>query len=377
MTAPLRAGEPTTVRVALGTRSYDIVIGRGLLASLGQRVAALKPGAKAAIVTDATVERLLLGATRAALEAAGIGATHASVPAGEASKSVAMFERVCDALIAAKVERGDVVVALGGGVVGDLAGFCAAAVRRGLDYVQVPTTLLAQVDSSVGGKTAINSRHGKNLIGAFHQPILVVADTALLDTLPPREFRAGYAEVAKYGLLGDAGFFAWLEANADDVFAGRAGAREHAIATSCRMKAEIVARDERETGDRALLNLGHTFGHAFEAAAGFSDRLLHGEAVALGMALAFDFSARLGLTPQSDADRVKRHLGKVGLPTHISDVSGGVPGVDGLMELMAQDKKVKRGRLTFILVRGIGRACVAPDVDAAEVRAFLATKLAR
>ena len=377
MTAPLRAGEPTIVRVALGARSYDIVIGRGLLASLGARVAALKPGAKAAIVTDATVERLLLGATASALAASGMDSTHVSVPAGEGSKSIAMFERVCDALIAARVERGDVVVALGGGVVGDLAGFCAAAVRRGLDYVQVPTTLLAQVDSSVGGKTAINSRHGKNLIGAFHQPILVVADTQLLDSLPPREFRAGYAEVAKYGLLGDAGFFAWLEANADDVFAGRAGAREHAIATSCRMKADIVARDERETGDRALLNLGHTFGHAVEAAAGFSERLLHGEAVALGMALAFDFSARLGLLPQADADRVKRHLGNAGLPTHICDVPGGVPGVDGLMDLMAQDKKVKRGRLTFILVRGIGQAYVAPDVDAAEVRAFLATKLAR
>jgi 3-dehydroquinate synthase len=381
MTAPLRASEPriepTTVHVALGTRSYDIVIGRGLIASLGQRVAALKPDAKAAIVTDANVERLLLGVTQGALAAAGIGASHVSVPAGEASKSLAMFERVCDALIAARVERGDVVVALGGGVVGDLAGFCAAAVRRGLDYVQVPTTLLAQVDSSVGGKTAINSRHGKNLIGAFHQPILVVADTALLDSLPPREFRAGYAEVAKYGLLGDAGFFAWLEANADDVFAGRAGAREHAIATSCRMKAEIVARDERETGDRALLNLGHTFGHAFEAAAGFSERLLHGEAVALGMSLAFDFSARLGLAPPSDAERVKHHLGKVGLPTHVSDVPGGVPGVDGLMDLMAQDKKVKRGRLTFILVRGIGKAHVAPDVDPAEVRAFLAKKLGK
>jgi 3-dehydroquinate synthase len=381
MTAPLRASEPRiepiTVRVALGARSYDIVIGRGLIASLGQRVAALKPGAKAAIVTDANVERLLLGAAQGALAAADIGASHVSVPAGEGSKSLAMFERVCDALIAARVERGDVVVALGGGVVGDLAGFCAAAVRRGLDYVQVPTTLLAQVDSSVGGKTAINSRHGKNLIGAFHQPILVVADTALLDSLPPREFRAGYAEVAKYGLLGDAGFFAWLEANADDVFAGRAGAREHAIATSCRMKAEIVARDERETGDRALLNLGHTFGHAFEASAGFSERLLHGEAVALGMSLAFDFSARLGLAPPSDAERVKHHLGKAGLPTHVSDVPGGVPGVDGLMDLMAQDKKVKRGRLTFILVRGIGKAHVAPDVDPAEVRAFLAKKLGK
>ncbi len=377
MTAPLRPGEPTTVRVALGLRSYDIVIGRGLLASLGERVAALKPGAKAAIVTDANVERLMLETTQGALATAGIAATTVSVPAGEASKSIAMFERVCDALIAARVERGDAVVALGGGVVGDLAGFCAAAVRRGLDYVQVPTTLLAQVDSSVGGKTAINSRHGKNLIGAFHQPILVVADTALLDTLPAREFRAGYAEVAKYGLIGDAGFFAWLEANVDDVFAGRAGAREHAIAVSCRMKAEIVARDERETGDRALLNLGHTFGHAFEAAAGFSDRLLHGEAVALGMALAFDFSARLGLVPQADAERVKHHLGKVGLPTQVSQVAGGVPGVDGLMELMAQDKKVRRGRLTFILLRGIGQAYVAPEIDPAEVRAFLADKLAK
>ena len=375
MTAPLRTGDQVTVKVALGPRAYDIVIGRGLLASLGRRLQALKPGAKAAIVTDANVEKLLLAAAQSGL-AADVPATHISVPPGEGSKSFAMFERVCEALIAAKLERGDVVVALGGGVVGDLAGFCAAAVRRGLDYVQVPTTLLAQVDSSVGGKTAINSRHGKNLIGAFHQPLLVVADTALLDSLPPRDFRAGYAEVAKYGLLGDAGFFAWLEANADDVFAGAGAAREHAIATSCRMKAEIVARDERETGDRALLNLGHTFGHAFEAAAGFSGRLLHGEAVALGMALAFDFSARLGLLPQPEAERVKRHLGKAGLPTHIRDVPGGVPGVDALMDLMAQDKKVKRGRLTFILARAVGAAFVAPDVEAAQVRAFLADKLA-
>jgi 3-dehydroquinate synthase len=375
MTAPLRTGDPVTVKVALGPRAYDIVIGRGLLASLGRRLQALKPGAKAAIVTDANVEKLLLAAAQSGL-AADVPATHISVPPGEGSKSFAMFERVCEALIAAKLERGDVVVALGGGVVGDLAGFCAAAVRRGLDYVQVPTTLLAQVDSSVGGKTAINSRHGKNLIGAFHQPVLVLADTALLDSLPPRDFRAGYAEVAKYGLLGDAGFFAWLEANADDVFAGAGAAREHAIATSCRMKAEIVARDERETGDRALLNLGHTFGHAFEAAAGFSGRLLHGEAVALGTALAFDFSARLGLLPQAEAERVKRHLGKVGLPTHIRDVPGGVPGVDALMDLMAQDKKVKRGRLTFILARAVGAAFVAPDVEAAQVRAFLADKLA-
>src|SRR3984957_13539001 len=325
MTAPLRPGEPTTVRVALGARSYDIVIGRGLLSSLGSRIAALKPDAKAAIVTDVNVERVLLEDAQAALAAAGIAATHASVPPGESSKSIAMFERVCDALIAARIERGDVVIALGGGVVGDLAGFCAAAVRRGLDYVQVPTTLLAQVDSSVGGKTAINSRYGKNLIGAFYQPILVVIDTQLLDSLPAREFRAGYAEVAKYGLLGDADFFAWLEANADDLFAGRAAAREHAVATSCRMKAEIVARDERETGDRALLNLGHTFGHALEAAAGFSERLLHGEAIAVGMVLAAQFSARLGVLAPDCVPRIERHFAAAGLPVRMQDLRTSFP----------------------------------------------------
>jgi 3-dehydroquinate synthase len=375
MTAPLRAPDPIVVQVALGARSYDIVIGRATLPSLGSRMAALRPGAKAAIVTDATVARHHLAATETALALGGIGATVVTVPAGEASKSFAVFEHVCEALIAARIERGDLVVALGGGVVGDLAGFAAAAVRRGLDYVQVPTTLLAQVDSSVGGKTAIDSRHGKNLIGAFHQPILVVADTGLLDTLPGREFAAGYAEIAKYGLLGDAAFFARLEADWREVFAGGA-AREAAIATSCRAKAAIVARDERETGDRALLNLGHTFGHAFEAAAGFSGRLLHGEAIALGMALAFEFSARRGLLPAAEAERAARHLAAVGLPTHLSDVAGLLPDADQLMDLIAQDKKVQRGRLTFILARGIGKAFVAPDVDAAEVRAFLVEKLA-
>jgi 3-dehydroquinate synthase len=394
MTAPLRSGDPVVVNVALGERSYEICIGRGLLAALGPKIAALRPGAKAAIVSDETVAKHHLAAAEASLAAAGITATAVTVPPGESSKSFPVFEMVCEALIAARIERADLVVALGGGVIGDLAGFAAAVVRRGLDYVQVPTTLLAQVDSSVGGKTAIDSKQGKNLIGAFHQPVLVVADTALLDTLPPREFRAGYAEVAKYGLLGDAAFFAWLEANWREVFAGggqrghfkvsRAGhspkegssAREHAIAVSCRMKAAIVARDERETGERALLNLGHTFGHAFEAAAGFSDRLLHGEAISLGMTLAFAFSARRGLIPAAEAERVERHLAAVGLPTRVSQVSGGVPGVDRLMELIAQDKKVKRGQLTFILVRGIGASFIAPDVDAAEVRAFLVEKLA-
>jgi 3-dehydroquinate synthase len=374
VTAPLRPGDPTIVKVALGERTYDIVIGRNQIATLGQRAAALKPGAKVAIVTDDTVADLHLEAVEATLAAGRLETSRVIVAAGENTKSFAGFERVCEALIAAKAERGDLVLALGGGVVGDLTGFAAATVRRGLDYIQVPTTLLAQVDSAVGGKTAINSRHGKNLVGAFYQPILVVADTAVLDTLPPRQFRAGYAEVVKYGLLGDAGFFAWLEANVKEVFAGGA-AREHAIATSCRMKAAIVACDERETGDRALLNLGHTFGHALEAAAGFSDRLLHGEAVALGMALAAEFSARLGsLAPEAVA-RATRHLAAVGLPVRLADVPGGVPNGDRLMELMSQDKKVRRGKLTFVLLRDIGAAYISHDVDPALLRAFLVEKL--
>jgi 3-dehydroquinate synthase len=378
MTVPLRA-ESSTVKVALGARSYDIVIGRDLIASLGARVAALRPGAKAAIVTDENVATYHLATAEAALAAAGIAATRVIVPAGEGSKGFRVFEQVCEAIIAARIERGDLVIALGGGVIGDLAGFAASVVRRGLDYVQVPTTLLAQVDSSVGGKTAINSAHGKNLIGTFHQPILVVADTAALDTLPERQFRAGYAEVVKYGLIGDAGFFAWLEANWREVFAGGKSsgslAREHAIVVSCRAKAAIVARDERETGDRALLNFGHTFGHALEAACGFSDRLLHGEAVAAGMALALAFSAGRGLMPAAEAERAIRHLAEVGLPTRPRDIPGGLPSVDRLMELMAQDKKVKRGVLTFILTRGIGAAFVEGGVDEREVYAFLSEKL--
>jgi 3-dehydroquinate synthase len=375
MTAPLRQGQPIVVRVALAERSYDIAIGRGLLASLGEKIAALRPGAKAAVVTDATVAHHHLAAAEAALKSAGIGATAVTVPEGEGSKSFTWLQKVCEGLIAARIERGDLVIALGGGVIGDLAGFAAAVVRRGLDYVQVPTSLLAQVDSSVGGKTAIDTSHGKNLVGAFHQPILVVADTALLDTLSQREFRAGYAEVAKYGLLGDAAFFSWLESNWQEMFSG-GPAREHAIATSCRMKAAIVARDERETGERALLNLGHTFGHAFEAAAGYSQRLLHGEAISLGMALAFEFSARRGLLPIAQARRACEHLAAVGLPTRVSQTPGGAPGIDRLMELIAQDKKVKRGKLTFILVRGIGESFIENDVDPAEVRAFLKDKLA-
>jgi 3-dehydroquinate synthase len=374
MTAAPRIGEPVNVRVALGDRAYDIAIGRNVLASLGARVAALRPGTHCAIVTDETVAQYHLQAAETSLAKAGIGCSHVIVPPGEASKSYAVFENVCERLIEARIERGDLLVALGGGVIGDLAGFAASAIRRGLDFVQVPTTLLAQVDSSVGGKTGINSRYGKNLVGAFHQPVLVLADTAILDTLPVRQMRAGYAEVAKYGLIGDAEFFGWLEKDWPDIFSG-GPAREYAVMKSCQMKADIVARDERESGDRALLNLGHTFGHALEAAAGFSDRLLHGEAIAIGMVLAFAFSARRGLLAPVDAERVQRHLSAVGLPTRIADIPGAVPGADRLMDLIAQDKKVKRGKLTFILARGIGASFIAPDVEADDVRRFLAENL--
>src|ERR1700761_846223 len=380
MTAPLKHNDPVPVDVALGDRAYDIVIGRDMLSSLGTRVAALRPGARTAIVTDRTVARHWLAKTEASLAEAGIATSHVIVEEGEGSKSYAVLERVSEALIAAKIERADLVVALGGGVVGDLAGFAAAILRRGVDFVQVPTSLLAQVDSSVGGKTGINSPQGKNLIGSFHQPILVVADTAVLDTLSPRQFRAGYAEVAKYGLLGDEAFFSWLEKNHADIFSGGSG-REHAIAISCRAKAAIVARDERENGERALLNLGHTFGHALEAATGFSDRLFHGEGVAVGMVLAAELSAQLGMIAEGDAARIKRHLSEVGLPTRLQDIAGftqeGLTDADALMALMAQDKKVKRGRLTFILMEAIGRAVIAPDIQPSLVRDFLAQKLAQ
>jgi 3-dehydroquinate synthase len=378
MTAPLKHSDTAIVEVALGERAYEIVIGRGELASLGARMAALRPGVRTAIVTDKTVARHWLAATEASLAAAGIPTSHIVVSEGEGSKSYAGLEKVSEALIAAKIERNDLVIALGGGVVGDLAGFAAAILRRGVDFVQVPTSLLAQVDSSVGGKTGINSPQGKNLLGAFHQPVLVIADTAVLDTLSPRQFRAGYAEVAKYGVLGDEAFFAWLEANHNEVFRGGA-AREHAIATSCRAKAAIVVRDERETGDRALLNLGHTFGHALEAATGFSDRLFHGEGVAIGMVLAAEFSALLGMIPQTAAARVERHLAEVGLPTRLQDIAGfaqeGLADADALMTLMAQDKKVRRGKLTFILLEAIGRAVITRDVEATRVRDFLKDKL--
>ncbi|UGA42714.1 3-dehydroquinate synthase [Bradyrhizobium quebecense] len=378
MTAPLKHSASVTVDVALGDRAYDIVIGRDVLASLGERVAALRPGVRTAVVTDRTVARHWLEPAEASLAAAGVPTSRIIVEEGEGSKSYATLTQVSEALIAAKIERNDLVIALGGGVVGDLAGFAAAILRRGVDFVQVPTSLLAQVDSSVGGKTGINSPQGKNLIGAFHQPVLVIADTSVLDTLSPRQFRAGYAEVAKYGILGDEAFFAWLEKNHADIFSGGAG-REHAIATSCRAKAAIVSRDERETGERALLNLGHTFGHALEAATGFSDRLFHGEGVAVGMVLAAEFSAQLGMISTDDAARIARHLSAVGLPTRLQDIAGftqeGLADADALLALMAQDKKVKRGKLTFILLEAVGRAVIANNVEPQPVRDFLQAKL--
>ena len=372
MTAAATLDRPDTTRltVGLGARSYDIVIGAGLIAEAGARIAALRPGARVGIVSDANVAERHLAAVEASLKAAGLVPATVIIAPGEKSKNFATFEEVVDALIAARIERRDLVLALGGGVVGDLAGFAAAALRRGVDFVQLPTSLLAQVDSSVGGKTGINSRHGKNLVGAFHQPILVLADADALNTLPLREFRAGYAEVAKYGLIDNAPFFAWLERKWQEVFAG-GPARTEAIATSCASKAAVVARDEFETGDRALLNLGHTFGHALEAGAGFSQRLLHGEAVAVGMAQAFRFSAEQGLCTAEDARRVEAHLHAVGLPTRIRNIPGELPDTDGLMNLIAQDKKVSRGALTFILVRGIGQAFIAGDVDPQAIRRFL------
>jgi 3-dehydroquinate synthase len=361
---------PVVVRVELGERGYDVLIGSGLIDQAGSRIARLRPGASAAIVTDEMVARLYLERLERALSAAGMSATKIVVPPGESSKSYAMLERVVDAILAARIERGDLVIALGGGVIGDLAGFAAAIARRGIDLVQIPTTLLAQVDSAVGGKTGINSRHGKNLVGAFHQPVLVLADPALLDSLPPREFRAGYAEIAKYGLIGDAAFFGWLEQNWRQVFSG-GDARLQAVATSCRAKAAIVGRDERESGERAVLNLGHTFGHALEAATGFSDRLLHGEAIAIGIVLAFRLSARLRLTDPSEEARVAAHLAAVGLPTRLKEIPGKLPDAAALLSLMAQDKKVRQGALVFVLVRGIGKAFVQPDVEPAVVREFL------
>ncbi len=363
------------VTVDLGARSYDIWIGDGLVGQAGAHIARVAPGAAVAIVTDANVASHHLGPLEASLATAGIRFANIIVAPGEESKSFAGFEQVCNAIIDGRFERGDLVVALGGGVVGDLAGFAAASVRRGMRFVQIPTSLLAQVNSSVGGKTGINSPQGKNLIGAFHQPALVLADTACLATLPPREFRAGYAEIVKYGLIRDRAFFEWLDANWRDVFAG-GPARIRAIAKSCAAKAQIVAGDEYEAGERALLNFGHTFGHALERLAGYDgERLVHGEAVAIGMACALRFSVRRGLCEPGLAMRVEAHLRSAGLPVYITDIPGWQGDAAAILEAMYQDKKVVRGALTFILAQGIGRCFIAKNVDADDVHAFLQDEL--
>jgi 3-dehydroquinate synthase len=364
------------VDVALAGRSYPIHIAHGLLADAGRLIAPRLARPKVVVVTDETVAGLHLAALTSSLDRADVESRAIVLPAGESTKSFASLERVCGDLLEHGIERGDTIVALGGGVIGDLAGFAAAVVLRGIGFVQIPTTLLAQVDSSVGGKTGINTPQGKNLVGAFHQPVLVLADTALLDTMSERDIRAGYAEVAKYGLIDRPEFFAWLEDNWKAVLGGDPQARIHAVETSCIAKAEVVADDEREQGRRALLNLGHTFGHAFEAAAGYSQRLLHGEAVALGMAMAFRFSAGQGLCPSRDADRAVAHLRACGLPTRPGDTGNDIPDTDGLLALMARDKKTRGGRLTFILAHGIGGTFVSRDVETADLRAFLDRELA-
>lgn len=350
-----------TVTVGLGARSYDIHVGPDMIAQVGALLAPIARG-PVPVVTDTHVETLHLKRAMEVLRAAGIDARAVVVEAGESTKSFQGLEKLTDALLRAGVDRSGLIVALGGGVVGDLTGFAAGILKRGVAFAQIPTTLLAQVDSSVGGKTAINTREGKNLVGLFHQPKIVIADTNLLKTLPKRELLAGYAEVAKYGALGDRAFFEWLEVNGGKALSGDSDAMVHAVAHSCRMKADIVSRDERETGERALLNLGHTFGHALEAATGYSDRLLHGEAVAIGMALAFQLSVRLGLCPGQDSERFIRHLKAAGLPSSIADIPGPRPSVAELIAHMGHDKKAKDGRINFILLRGIGQAFVTSDV---------------
>lgn len=362
--------DPVTVHVPLGARAYDVRIGQGLLSRAGAEIAPLLARPRVAIVTDATVAGLHLAPLQDALRAAGIASEALILPAGEGTKSWPHLTTCVEWLLEQQVERRDVVVALGGGVIGDLVGFAAAILRRGVRFVQMPTTLLSQVDSSVGGKTGINSARGKNLIGAFHQPSLVLADIDVLDTLSPRDFLSGYGEVAKYGLLGDAAFFDWLEENAP-ALRDDPTLRQQAVAHSVAMKAGIVSRDETEQGERALLNLGHTFGHALEAATSYSDRLLHGEGVAIGCALAFDLSARMGLCSQEAPSRVLAHLRQMGMPARLSEIAGNLPDDAGLIALMGQDKKVVDGQLRFVLARGIGEAFVSDAVEVGMLTAVL------
>ncbi len=360
------------LHVALGDRGYDIVVGPRLIESAGGEILPLMRRRHAVVVTDENVARDWLAPLQASLTAAGIAQHVVVLPPGEETKNLDHFGRLADEILACGVERGSMLVALGGGVVGDLTGFAAATLLRGIDFVQIPTTLLAQVDSSVGGKTGINTSAGKNLIGAFYQPRLVLADTDVLSTLPRRELLAGYAETVKYGLIRDAAFFAWCERQGNALCALEPDPLRHAIVTSCIMKSAVVAADEREEGDRALLNFGHTFGHALEAETGFSSRLLHGEAVAMGMILAFDFAVRLELLPDEESDRVRDHFAATGLPTRLADVGLAGVSADLLLAHMGKDKKVRDGRITLILPRHIGDAFVMKDAPADKLRAFLA-----
>lgn len=364
-----------TVRVSLGARSYDILAGTGALSELGARLAAMVKRPRAFVLTDETVMRLHRGTLEAAVKPAGLALDWLALAPGEQTKTFSNLEGVLDWLLGAGADRGDVLVAFGGGVIGDMGGLAASLMKRGMKLVQVPTTLLAQVDSSVGGKTAVNTPRGKNLVGAFYQPHLVVADTAVLETLPARELRAGYAEIVKYGLINDRAFFDWLAAHGEKVLALQPDAIARAVATACAAKAAIVAQDETETGVRQLLNLGHTFGHALEAANGYGPDLLHGEAVSLGMALAFRFGVAEGLTPVSEAERVGEVLGASGLPVSLKGRTSEAFAAPRLAALMQQDKKARGGRVPLILARAIGDAYVHPDADLAVVEAFLAREL--
>ncbi|HWE44548.1 MAG TPA: 3-dehydroquinate synthase [Caulobacteraceae bacterium] len=371
------SGERVIEVAGEGFRSYEVRVGPGLIADAGGHIAPLLANRRTVVITDATVAPLHLDRLRTALARASIDVAAHVIPAGEASKSFGELERLCDRLLAENLDRRDVIVALGGGVVGDLAGFAAAIVKRGVDFVQIPTTLLAQVDSSVGGKTAIDTPRGKNLIGAFWQPRLVLCDLDALSTLPEREMRAGYAEVLKYGLLGDRDFFEFLERDAGRVLALDPEALIRAVAHSVEMKAVIVGEDAREAGKRALLNLGHTFGHALEAETGFGDGLLHGEAVALGCAMAFRFSSAQGLCPPEDTRRAESAIAAAGLPILLDQAPGAPFSAERLIGHMLQDKKSEGGSLVFVLARAIGQAFVARDVDAAAVRDHLIKEGAR
>jgi 3-dehydroquinate synthase len=360
-----------TLRVDLGERSYDIVIGEALLPAAGELLAPVLRQPRCFVVTDETVAGLHLAALERALTDASIEAHSIVLPAGEATKDFAHLEWLIDRLLDLGIERRSALIALGGGVIGDLTGFAASIALRGVDFVQVPTTLLAQVDSSVGGKTGINMKAGKNLVGSFHQPRRVLADSDVLGTLTRREMMAGYAEILKYALIGDRDFFEWLEGHGSDIVEGQPGPLRRAVLTSCRAKAAVVAADEREGGQRGLLNLGHTFGHALEAECGYGTDLLHGEAVAIGMVLAFDLSVELGLCPAEDADRVRHHIAAVGLPTGPASVAGRIWSIESLMQHMSRDKKVRDGRITFVLTRGIGRAFLTDDVSLDDVQLLL------